>query len=489
MKTSIKNLFLLPAVIAGLGLIPAGSVTAQTLTTLHSFTNGSDGSEPVAGLILSGQTLYGTTQYGSTNSEGMVFSISINGSNFTTLHAFGYNDGENPQAGLILSGNTLYGTTRYGGTNGADNGTVFSINTNGSGYTILHSFATYSGPDATNYDGSDLQAGLILSGNTLYGTASEGGGNDVGTVFSLNTDGSAFTVLHTFSQPNPDSGTNSDGQQPRAGLCLSGNTLYGTAWAGGSDGSGTVFSLYTNGMDFTNLHNFEGGYGSNATSPLAGVIVSGNTLYGTASYGGSGDEGTVFSLNTDGSAYTNLCDFSLPYYPYVGPANPVAGLILSGQTLYGTSVNGGTADDGTVFAVSTNGADLTNLYSFTTVGYAGHNEFTNSDGANPAAGLILSGNTFYGTTQDGGTAGYGTVFSLSLASATVLAPQLDILLSGANVILTWTNTAAGFTLQSTANLASPVVWSANSPAPVVLNGQYTVTNSISGTHQFYRLSQ
>src|SRR5450759_4758581 len=122
MKTFIIKLFLLPALIAGLNLIPAGRVTAQTFTTLHSFT------------LLNN----------STNS-----------------------DGARPYAGLILSGNTLYGTAFQGGSSG--NGTVFSVNTNGAGFTNLHSFTAAPGPLYTNSDGAFLQAGLILSGNTLYG--------------------------------------------------------------------------------------------------------------------------------------------------------------------------------------------------------------------------------------------------------------------------------------------------------------------------------
>jgi len=126
---------------------------------------------------------------------------------------------------------------------------------------------------------------------------------------------------------------------------------------------------------------------------------------------------------------------------------------------------------------------LTNLHSFTAlIGY------TNSDGAYPQAGLILSSNTLYGTAGGGGSSGNGTVFGLSLGSVTVSPPQLTIIPSGANVILTWPTNATGFTLQSTTNLDSLAVWTTNSP-PVVVNGQNTVTNPISGTQKFFRLSQ
>src|ERR1017187_5843173 len=94
-KTCIWNLFLLPALIASLGLIPVGRITAQTFTPLYSFTpsfapndTNSDGANPIAGLILSGNTLYGTAIYGGTNGNGMVFAVNTNGTSFTTLHNF-----------------------------------------------------------------------------------------------------------------------------------------------------------------------------------------------------------------------------------------------------------------------------------------------------------------------------------------------------------------------------------------------------------------
>src|SRR5207249_6160971 len=110
---------------------------------------------------------------------------------------------------------------------------------------------------------------------------------------------------------------------------------------------------------------------------------------------------------------------------------------------------------------------------------------TNSDGAFPIAGLILCGNTLYGTASSGGSSGSGTVFSLTLPPP----PQLTVIPSGANIILTWPTDAVGFTLQSTTNLVSPALWTTVSPDPVVIYGQNAVTNLISGTQQFYRLSQ
>jgi len=164
-------------------------------------------------------------------------------------------------------------------------------------------------------------------------------------------------------------------------------------------------------------------------------------------------------------------------------ANPNAGLVLSGNTLYGTAVGGGSSGSGTVFALNTEGTGFTNLHDFTAL--SGSSQ-TNSDGAYPLAGLILSGNRLYGTAWEGGSSGNGTVFSLSFR------PQLTIPPSGTNIILSWPTNVAGFdytgyTLQSTTNLGSPVFWSTNSPAPVVIAGQNTVTNPITGAQQFFRL--
>jgi uncharacterized repeat protein (TIGR03803 family) len=441
MKIHIQNRFLLPMLIAGLGLIPTGRATAQTFRNLYNFSvdfeffNGnvsnSDGYGPSGSLILSGNTLYGTASQGGSWGSGTVFAVTTDGSDFTNLHSFtatsgsypNYtnSDGNNPSAGLLLAGSTLYGTASSGGTNG--NGAVFAINTDGTSFTNLHGFsaeATNSLGRHTNSDGYNPVANLILSGNTLYGTASEGGTNGCGTVFAVNTNGTGFTNLHSFTATTGSLSTNSDGATPVAGLILSDNTLYGTAGSGGTNGNGTVFAINTNGTGFTVLHSLANSDGAN---PAASLILSGNTLYGTTS-------GTVFKLNTNGSSFTVLVTFP-----------------------------GGVAYD------SNNGTE------------------TNSVGYRPSGSLILSGNTLYGTTQYGAIFGSGTVFSISLS------PQLIIMRSGTNVIVTWPASFTGFTLEFATNLVPPTVWQTNSTASVVISGQNVVTNPISSTQQFYRLAQ
>ena len=491
MKTRINNLFLLAALITGLGLILAGRVTAQTFTNLHSFTavvstTNSDGANPSCSLVLNGNALYGTTEDGGTNGAGTVFAINPKGGNPTNLYSFSATatnglgvytngDGTSPAANLLLSGSIFYGTAEFGGLNG--HGTVFSVHPDGTAFTNLHSFAAVTTNELgryTNADGVDPQCGLVLSGNTLSGTASSGGSSGNGTVFRLNTDGTGFTNLHSFTAPV--SNTNSDGFYPQAGVVSSGDALYGTAVYGGAFGKGTVFKVNTDGTGFTNLHSFTAyvsGTNSDGANPFPGLVLSGNILYGIATYGGAKGKGTVFAINADGSGFTNLYNFI--GYPQ-GGQNPQGGLILSGHTLYGTTEFGGSADDGSVFKGNTDGTGFTNLYSFTPP-LGTFPNYYNSDGFYPYASLILSGNTLYGTALEGGVWGFGTVFSITLPAP----PQLTIILSGADIVLTWPTNAAGFTLQSAPAITGTFTNLPGATSPY--------TNPITSPRTFYRLSQ
>jgi uncharacterized repeat protein (TIGR03803 family) len=423
--------------------------------------------------MVSGNTLFGTTLYGGNSGNGVVFKINPDGTGYTNLHSFDYTGGANPYSVLVMAGNTLYGTTRLGGTSGQ--GTVFAVNTNGTGFTNLHGFTATSGPASTNSDGALPFAGLILSGDTLYGTAASGGSSGQGTVFAVKTNGTGFTNLHSFSAVIDS--TNSDGAVPFCSLILSGNALYGTTINGGSSGVGTVFAVNTNGTGFATLHSFnwnDGGYPHTA-------ILSCNRLYGTTGGGGFSGNGTVFAVNTNGTGFVTLHNFSdvlgATYTNRTG-ANPFAGLILSGDTLYGTAAAGGSSGRGTMFSLNTNGMDFTILHSFTAV--SGPSS-TNSDGGHLYAGLVLSRNALYGTANEGGSLGNGTVFSLSLP-----APRLTIIPSGLNVILTWPANAAEFTLQSTTNLF-PAAWFAVAQPAVTNAGQISATVPATVGRKLFRL--
>ena len=254
-------------------------------------------------------------------------------------------------------------------------------------------------------------------------------------MFALKTDGTGFRILHTFAASASPNYINSDGVHPTGDLTLSGDILFGTTSAGGGAGNGTVFKVGTDGTAFTTLHTFS----------------------------------LTSSTNSSGS-YTNS-----------DGVEPYAGLILSGNSLYGTALAGGSGGGGTVFMLNADGTGFRVLHTFTS-------DFSNYDGAQSWAGLILSGNSLYGAAYYGGSSGSGTVFSLSLQ------PQLTLIHSKTNLILTWPTNYAGFdytryVLQSSTNFGSSASWTINSTAPVAVNGQNIVTNPISGRQQFFRLSR
>jgi uncharacterized repeat protein (TIGR03803 family) len=304
------------------------------LTTLYSFTGGSDGGLPEAGLVQgSDGNFYGTTEGGGTNGGGgTVFKISANGA-LTSLYSFtGGNDGADPHAGLVQgSDGDFYGTTYGGGTN--NRGTVFKISANGA-LTSLHSFTGGN-------DGASPQAGLVQgSDGWFYGTTWGGG-----AVFKISTNG-ALTSLYVFT-----GGT--DGALPWAGLVQgSDGNFYGTTAYGGIDDYGTVFRINTNGalngFYLTILHWFiNGNYGA---SPHAGLVQgSDGNLYGTTYGGGANNAGTVFKISPHGGALTSL-------YSFTGGndgAHPLAGLVQgSDGNFYGTTAWGGEGSDGTVFRLN-----------------------------------------------------------------------------------------------------------------------------------------
>ena len=353
---------------------------------LFSF-NGSDGSNPFAGLIEgSDGALYGTTLYGGSKNLGTVFKLNKDGSGHEVLH-----DGLYPAAGLLEgSDGALYGTT--GGDLYAAP-TVFKVNKNGSGYSILHGFGTTPG------DGLFPQFGLVEgTGGALYGTTPRGGRYSEGTVFKLNADGSDYSILHNFSV------TGGDGSFPRAGLLEgSDGALYGTTTSGGSEGMGTLFKVSKDGTGYTHLWSFGGSGGGSGSGLIEG---SDGALYGTTAYGGGFDSGTVFKINKDASGFTVLHSFR---NSGGDGRQPSAGVVEgSDGALYGTTPYGGTNRFGTVFKLSKDGSGYQILHNFAS---------SPDDGRGPAARLLEgSDGALYGTTVGGGSLGQlgaGTIFALN----------------------------------------------------------------------------
>jgi uncharacterized repeat protein (TIGR03803 family) len=356
-----------------------GNAAAQ-YAIVHSFSGQlGDGRQPQGGVIAVGSTLYSTTSNGGDDDQGTIYKVNADGTGYSVLHsfaAFPSGDGNVPLGDLTLVGSTLYGVTESGGALGTGSiGTVFKINTDGSDYSVLHSFNNAA------TDGNNPVAGLTAVGSKLYGSTDNGGSGGGGTIFELNTDGTGFSVIHSFTE-----GAN-DGAVPYAGMTLVGSTLYGTTDSGGALANGTVFKINTDGTGFGLLHSFAGAFvdGANPTSQLE---LIGSTLYGTTSGGGGNQLGVVFQVNTDGTGYGLLHTFA---GGVADGAHPLVGVTAVGTALYGTTEQFGPNGGGTLFTLNADGTAYSTVHSF------GAN-----DGSQPGGKLTLLNATLYGTTIAGG---------------------------------------------------------------------------------------
>lgn len=235
-----------------------------------------------------------------------------------------------------------------------------------------------------------------------------------------------LTTLYSFPGQAPAPYLPPDGAFPEAGLVLnSSGQLFGTTYAGGS-GWGTVFELMPptesgGAWTISQIYAFSGG--SDGANPRASLVFSPRgVLFGTTEQGGANGYGTVFSLTPTGNGnWSQAVIYSFKGGQSDG-ANPEAGLILTSKgVLYGTTEAGGTTGNGTVFSLTpaTGGAwTEVVLYSFAGAPFAcGTAGQPACDGANPMGSLTMSKTgTLYGTTYSGGTANWGTVFSLTPSS-------------------------------------------------------------------------
>ncbi|MDD5556707.1 MAG: hypothetical protein PHN82_05585 [bacterium] len=310
---------------------------------------------------------------------------------YTVLHQFAGqpDDGSYPVNGLCADGSTLYGMTNYGGA--IDEGTIFSMNPDGGAYTVIHDFA---GQPA---DGAHPIGTLVSDGSKLYGMTYYGGANDYGSIFSIKPDGTGLALLRSFN-------ATTDGNYPYGSLLLQSGKLYGMTRYGGTSDEGTVFSINTGGTGYTTMHSFQG-TPNDGRGPRGGLISDGSKLYGMTYYGGANDYGTIFSMNAAGGGFTVIHDFAGP--PDDG-TTPCGTLVSDGSTLYGLAYYGGANDEGAVFAIKPDGTGFTLLHSF---------DFTGAqDAAWPMGDLTLVDGTLYGATTwggtGGGTYGYGAIFTM-----------------------------------------------------------------------------
>jgi uncharacterized repeat protein (TIGR03803 family) len=334
---------------------------------------------------------------------GFLFIGIITQAQYTVLLNFNGTNGAFPKGSLTISGSTLYGMTNewLGASTYSNVGNIFSIQTNGSGVNDLINFSGNSFPQGSNPFGN-----LTLSNGVLYGMTSDGGANSYGVIFTLDTNGSGYSDMIDFS----GIGGLNPGENPEGSLTLSvtGDTLFGMTSGGGANGDGVIFSYYPVGNTFTPLVSFTGTTGSylgaNPTGSLT-LSVTGDTLFGMTLNGGANGDGVIFSYNWKTNNYTDMVDFSGTVNPDSG-ANPIGSLTLVGKVLYGMTSSGGKYNYGCIFSLNSNGSSYKDLLSFNGInGYTPYGSLTFSrgmlfgmTGGGPSA-YIFTGNLFSITTN------------------------------------------------------------------------------------------
>jgi len=393
------------------------SNATSTLRVLHSF-EGADGAWPRGSLVAAGGFLYGGTTVGGAADNGTIFRVRPDGSGFQRLYSFsagGDNSlGNQPHHNaLLLVGDALIGAARQGGNtdNGAEektekrgNGTLFRIETSGSGYTVLEEFHGGERSPATPHSPPQISP----DGRMLYGMSASGGKHRHGTLFELRVDGSGFRILHHFEK--------SRGDEPHGMVVFDGaSTLLGMTRFGGklpddSEGAGVIFRYDLTTGAYKVLHVFAKHASDNGETNDHGFLSpAGGYYYGTTELGGKHGAGVLFRLRADGS------DFSIVHAFGAGRdgKKPFGSLVQVGEWFYGTTTVGGDHDDGTIFRLRPSDLGYERLVSFDRA----------TTGAFPEDNVIPSGDgsTLYGLTQAGGANDpkaekkYGTVFAITLS--------------------------------------------------------------------------
>lgn len=404
--------------------------TTPAISTIVAFSL----SNPIGNVIMGTDgALYGAASPATSITGGVIYRVTVDGSEVRTLYQLKPEDAFSPAGGLVqASDGLLYGTTKFGQAGQINTtGSIFKLAADGTGFAIIHRFAlaTSTNQDVSpvNINGAYPEAELVEGADGyLYGTARAGGPNGTGTIFKISRNGTDFKLLHSFaaitSAATSGLTVTVDGASPTGPLVAGAdNFFYGTTTQGGTNGRGVVFRIAFDGTGFQVLHHFSAtttdatsGLLENAegATPIGGLVDGGDgTFYGTTAQGGTEGNGVLFAIPPDGSTFTVLHTFT-----GAGGARPVAELMVaSSGKLYGVTSNGGvnaegaTTNLGTIFSIDRAGTNFARLYSF-----------DGKNGSVPSTRLLeTASGVFVGAATSTGNCSYGTIFRYSLAGDTV----------------------------------------------------------------------
>lgn len=251
------------------------------------------GNNPIGGLIESNGRLWGTTSGGGPGGTGTIFSVDITGGDFSIAHGFTFDPGDlgSPRGNLLAQGGKLWGTTSSGGANGF--GYIYSVDEDGQNFTNHYDFKL------TGFDGRYPWCGLVENNGRFWGAAAAGGETGNGILFSIMSDGTDYQVEHNFSDAEVT------GWIPNSNFYDNGDKIIGTTQSGGILGFGLIYSMNKDGSEFSILHQFDN---NNGAAPTA-LTRYADKLWGTTLGGGSENKGTIFTTSLDGTNFEKRYDF------------------------------------------------------------------------------------------------------------------------------------------------------------------------------------
>jgi uncharacterized repeat protein (TIGR03803 family) len=432
----------------GQGIIFEFNPQNDSFKKKKDFNSSITGSNPYGNLLQAQNgNFYGMTFLGGANNNGSIFEYNLQNDSLKGIFSFSSSlgTGQNPYGNLIeLSNGRFLGTTIQGGSN--NGGTLFEWNNHLKSYQILHSFS--NSLNGRNPQGSLIKHsngnlygltnrggqtsfGVLFEWDTLnktmtkridlniipnggfplsnlsefsmnyelYGTSSNGGNNNSGTIYQLNLEQQKYNKLHDFNSIT-------DGANPQCQMTeASNNKFYGVALNGGSQNSGTLFEYNPKDSVFTKKIDFDGlNLGKNPYSKLS--ILNDSILFGMTSIGGIDDYGVIYKYNVNQNTIQKVLDFDDTF----SGSNPLNSMFLaSDNVFYGTTFSGGQNELGVLFKFNPSTLSFEKLIDF--------NGFGN--GSYPQSSLIEIDNKLYGTTRFGGNNNDGVLYEFNLQNSSL----------------------------------------------------------------------
>jgi uncharacterized repeat protein (TIGR03803 family) len=286
-------------------------------------------------------------------------------------------------AGYVQSQSQQWATTLNGGLYGQ--GAIVQASSNGTGFTVAHSFQYPAG----FHPYGDL---LLASDGNLYGTCYDGGSFASCTCYRFDPSTGAYTDVYDFDITH--------GDFPMSGMVEGPNGfIYGAASGGGSHGGGVIYSLDINTGTYADMYDLSI---MTRSHPVGNPVFHSNgKLYGLTTIGGINNLGVLYSFDISTNTYSDLHDFN-------GASGPQGSLLEVNGILYGMTMTGGTNGEGAIFSFDPSTALYTKLHDFDV-----------ATGTEPMGNLILASNgLLYGMTSAGGTQNMGVIFSFNISGNT-----------------------------------------------------------------------